>query len=384
MFIHRQGLEYLLPTEWYHSPEHLRVEIERLFMPAWHLVGSRSDLPRPGDYATMDLLGEPILVSYLDGAHHAFLNVCSHRHCTLTSAERGNNPELRCQYHGWEYTSSGYARHIPDAPGFVPLDREGIRLHKFRLEACGDLLFVNLSDDAPDLRAFLGAYFSVIEERFAAPWRQNWAWQRDFDSNWKIPVENTLESYHLHSVHKGLFGGVKSTEEAQEHVLADGFSTLRYDVGENRLLGGLQAATSRLLGLPATNVYIHHLVHPNFVLTINDFLCHAQSYWPLTPTTSRTLIRMFSYRPESPPVGRRVVGAVAARVGSIGNRKVQEEDARVFAPTQRGVMHSRRKGRLGRREERVYVFQRYVRDRCAGPDNALRDSGEGAPAEAGT
>jgi hypothetical protein len=93
---------------------------------------------------------------------------------------------------------------------------------------------------------------------------------------------------------------------------------------------------------------------------------------------------MFSYRPESPPVGRRVVGAVAARVGSIGNRKVQEEDARVFAPTQRGVMHSRRKGRLGRREERVYVFQRYVRDRCAGPDNALRDSGEGAPAEAGT
>jgi phenylpropionate dioxygenase-like ring-hydroxylating dioxygenase large terminal subunit len=366
VFIHRGGLEYLLPTDWYHSPTHHRIEVERLFRPKWHLVGSKSDLRRNGDFRTMELLGEPLLLYRLEDEYHAFLNVCSHRHSQITDKPQGRSPQVRCQYHGWEYSASGRVHRIPEARGFRPLEREGTELHKFRLETCGDLLFVNLSDDGPDLREFLGGYHDVIAGKFSDPWRQNWAVDLDFDANWKVPVENTLESYHLVSVHKGAFGTVTSTEEAQEHVLTEDFSTLRYDVGENLFLGRTQKLTARLIGVPSTNIYTHHLIHPNFVLTVNDFLCHAQSYWPVTPTTSRTMIRMYSYRPPAGArFGRKVVAAGAASVGRTGNRKIQAEDALLFAPTQRGLTSSRRRGRLSNREERVHAFLEYVLRRCA-------------------
>ena len=44
-----------------------RREIERLFVPAWHLVGTSAELPRDGDFLTLDLLGEPVLVRNCSG-----------------------------------------------------------------------------------------------------------------------------------------------------------------------------------------------------------------------------------------------------------------------------------------------------------------------------
>lgn len=79
MFVHQQQLEFLLPAERYYSPEHHALETERLFLPTWHLVGLKSELPRPGDFRTLDLLGCPVIVRNFDGEHRAFLNVCSHR-----------------------------------------------------------------------------------------------------------------------------------------------------------------------------------------------------------------------------------------------------------------------------------------------------------------
>jgi hypothetical protein len=48
MFVHQSQLEHLLSPRDYHDPEFYRRELERLFLPAWHLIATRAQLPRPG------------------------------------------------------------------------------------------------------------------------------------------------------------------------------------------------------------------------------------------------------------------------------------------------------------------------------------------------
>src|ERR1700722_11125229 len=124
MFLADSHLPQILPREAYFSRQWLDREIESVFLPAWHLVGLTSELKREGDYFTCSLFGRPLIVCLLDGEFRAFLNVCAHRFALLTSKPCGNNPTLRCQYHGWEYDSQGRTRKIPDAPNFRPLERD--------------------------------------------------------------------------------------------------------------------------------------------------------------------------------------------------------------------------------------------------------------------
>ena len=47
----------------YSSPEVYRLEVERLFMKRWLFVGREEELPRAGDYFTLRVAGEPIVIA---------------------------------------------------------------------------------------------------------------------------------------------------------------------------------------------------------------------------------------------------------------------------------------------------------------------------------
>jgi phenylpropionate dioxygenase-like ring-hydroxylating dioxygenase large terminal subunit len=371
MFLHQQQIQYQLRHDQYFGAEQHRREIELLFLPAWHLVGTKTDLPRDGDFRTMDIVGQPVQIRNSKGEYHAFLNVCSHRNCLLTHEECGNSPTLRCQYHGWEYEASGRTRKIPDAGCFSPFDRERARLYKFRLETCGELLYVSLVEDGPSLREFLGPYFAIAEQRFQPPWRQNWAWQYDYPCNWKLAIENTLESYHLPCLHKKTFTGVYPSEAATTHDLDSAFTMLRYDLREDARVTKAQRWFVKRLGGTSTDVYTHHHVHPHLVFVASDLYVHAQIYLPTSPTTCRTMIRMYSYRGSRRNPLARLFGTLIALQGARLNRMVQMEDAAVFRDQQRGIEAARHRGCIGTREERLYYFQRFVADRTptASPDS---------------
>ena len=102
MFIHQQSLRHLLRPEHYCSEQHFQLELEKLFRPAWQFVAAQSELPKDGDFLTLDLFGRPILIRNSGGKFLAYENICSHRHCLLTDDSYGNQRKLRCQYHGWE------------------------------------------------------------------------------------------------------------------------------------------------------------------------------------------------------------------------------------------------------------------------------------------
>ncbi len=380
MFVHQSQLVYQLAPADYSSLQQHRRELDRLFLPTWHLVGCRGDVPRDGDFVTFELLGHPVLIHNFSGTPQAFLNVCAHRHCQLVDARFGHRATLRCQYHAWEYGPDGRTRRIPDAGCFRPFDREQAQLQKLRLAACGDLLFVSLVDEGPTLSEFLGDCSSIVESLTTGSWQCNWRWEYEYPCNWKLAVENTVETYHLPSLHTRTFSGIYPAESAQTHDLAGRGSTLRYDLREDARLTGVQRWFVKRLGGRSTDVYTHYLIYPHLVLTTSDLYLHAHVYLPVTPTTSRAVVRMYSFRGAGRDPWRRLLGWMIAYQGRRMNRLVQREDAGVMAAQQRGIEASPHTGCLGTREERIWAFQRYVCQQAGSQICAVDDTPKSAAA----
>jgi choline monooxygenase len=360
MFVHKEQLEYALRPEDYFAPEVHEAELRDLFPRAWHPVCLTSDLPRVGDFLTLDLVGRPLLVRRTSAGLQAYLNVCSHRHCLLTEAARGHAPGITCQYHGWEYGVDGRVTKVPDGGCFKPFDRENARLDTFVVATCGDLVFVRLADEGPSLEEYLGTWFDRIARSFARPYRCNWQYAADFACNWKIPVENTVETYHLPSVHPTTLGGFGMIpEEAQKHYLENRSTTLIFDMGRDTPLMRQQRRVAGWLGGGTdTAQYVHHHVFPNLVFTFADLYTYCQVYLPTGPATSTTRAWMFSLEGTKRNPFARLMARLVARHGVKANTAIQREDASVFAAVQRGLAATPFKGCLGTREERIWCFHR--------------------------
>ena len=359
MFIHQHFLRHLLRPEHYCSDQHFELELERLFRPAWQFVAAKSELPKDGDFKTLELFSRPIMVRNSGGTFLAYENICSHRHCMLTDAASGNQPKLRCQYHGWEYDDQGRTAKIPDARCFRPWDRENSRLNVFRLEACGDLLFVSLSPDGPSLREWLSPFYEETERAFSSPmWTMRYVWEYDCAANWKVPTENTLESYHVPALHQKFFGDFLPPEMNSEHLLDERYTALTYSAASRMEMQ--QARLNRWLGGEPTLKYLHRHIHPNTILVSTDTINYALMYLPTSPETVRIRVRMFAIRGTRRGPLARFISWLAWRIAKSKTLQVHSEDRNVYASQQKGISQSRHPGVIGAREERIFIFQKYI------------------------
>jgi phenylpropionate dioxygenase-like ring-hydroxylating dioxygenase large terminal subunit len=365
MFTHDHHLRHLLRPHHYYSEEQYRSELRHLFRPAWHPVATVGDLARPGDFLTLDLLETPILLRNFDGELRAFLNVCPHRHSRLTDRPRGNSERLRCQYHGWEYKEDGRTGQVPDARAFRPWDRENACLRTFRVDTCGEVVFVNLSDDGVSLRDWLGPLWDEWSAGFGGAYRFAAAWGQDFPCNWKVVLENSLESYHIPQVHPKTFKEMPAEDNCW-HALEPQYTTFKTGIPDE-FVTRAQNWIVRRLGGPVTGLYWHHARHPH--VTFSSLDAHRMLMWvlPTGPATCRYHNIVFTLRGRRHnPLARalaRFLRSIVVRVG----RQVFNEDASVYAAVQRGLEASPFAGVIGTREERVHTFQRYVLDACRGP-----------------
>jgi phenylpropionate dioxygenase-like ring-hydroxylating dioxygenase large terminal subunit len=371
MFVNSSRLPHLLAPTCYGSPQQHAREVETIFLPLWHLVATRADLARPGDFVTCELFGRPIQVRNEDGEIRAYSNVCAHRHCLLTGLAKGNSPKLRCQYHGWEYDRCGRTGHIPQPKNFLPFDREADRLPMYRVESCGQLVFVSLNDAAPSLADYLGSFHPLIAERFSESCRQSLAWEPRYSVNWKVPVENTLEAYHVPSIHPNTFredpGEQRSTHLL--HARSTSFGTQLPFSSHSRadaLFQRLEGRFLGLLGIAPTGAYWQHHVFPNLLFSFTDTLSLCHQVIPTSPTTSRALVRQFSRGNRNWPLWRRGLSAAWGRLAAGITRGILREDMRLYDDIQRGLAASPHAGTLGRCEERIHAFQKYVLESCEG------------------
>jgi Rieske 2Fe-2S family protein len=224
-----------LPRKYYVSPETFELEYSRIFARQWVLAGHTCQIPKAGDFFTVDIAGESIvIVRGQREALHALFNVCRHRGSRVCDAPRGHVRRFICPYHAWTYGIDGHLEHAPTIPDGEYIDYAEYRLASVRVANCQGFIFINLGADEP----------SAVEDAFAQmadglpaiePHDLKLAHEvvHDIQANWKLVAENNLECYHCPFCHDVLCRAM------DEHAFkADIATAARYAVQDPNFVGG--------------------------------------------------------------------------------------------------------------------------------------------------
>ncbi len=178
-----------------------------------------------------------------------------------------------------------------------------------------------------------------------------------------MPIENSLESYHILTLHLKTFGEMPEEQNCC-HDLQPNWTTFRTPELD-KLATRVEAWIVRRLRLPQTRTYVHHHAHPHLTFASLDVMRLAQMVLPTSPTTCVHRVwlyvpRSLNWNPLTWPLARMLSWIV-----KLVARRVIHEDVPIFAEAQHGLDASPFQGIIGTREERVHAFQEYVLRHCA-------------------
>ncbi|OBX34721.1 2-halobenzoate 1,2-dioxygenase large subunit [Halomonas elongata] len=90
------------------DPEFFELEMKHVFEGNWMFLAHESQVAEPGDYMTVTLGRQPVIVTRdKAGELHALINACAHRGATLCRKKRGNKGTFTCPFHGWTFKNDG-------------------------------------------------------------------------------------------------------------------------------------------------------------------------------------------------------------------------------------------------------------------------------------
>lgn len=106
--IDRREPGFSLEAPFYQSDAVFALDLAAIFRKYWIQVAVEPELPEPGDYLTVEIGQDSILiVRDDDGQVRAFHNVCRHRGARLCNEQKGTVGNIVCPYHSWTYDLSG-------------------------------------------------------------------------------------------------------------------------------------------------------------------------------------------------------------------------------------------------------------------------------------
>jgi phenylpropionate dioxygenase-like ring-hydroxylating dioxygenase large terminal subunit len=201
------GLIRAMPSWVYDNAALSRLEYDRLIRTSWQVVCHISDIPKPGDFTTVDLGRDSVVaIRGRNGAIGTFLNVCRHRAARIFDGQGSCGASIRCPYHGWAYDFEGNLRAMPEAHTFPGLDKSEFGLHAVRMDMFFGFVLVCLDGNPTPMSKLFKPLIDIFEpyqienmEPMGAPVEEAW------DADWKIAMDNYLESYHVPVGHPGLF-----------------------------------------------------------------------------------------------------------------------------------------------------------------------------------
>lgn len=196
----KQG--YSLPQALYLDPEMHEFDLQAIFYRNWLQVGLEAELPRPGDYLTLNVGRSSVIVlRNAEGAIGAFFNTCRHRGAQICRESRGHMGRLVCPYHQWSYDLSGRLAHTP----FMhKIDNDRFGLLPVRVETVAGVIFICLADRPPDFTPLREKLAPMLEPHNLRDARvahtATWVERAD----WKLTMQNARECYHCRAGHPQL------------------------------------------------------------------------------------------------------------------------------------------------------------------------------------
>lgn len=206
-----------LPAELYTSEEIYRLEQQLIFGKTWCYVGHVSQLCGSGSYFTVEIAEQPLVIlQTAAGKLCGFFNICPHRAGPVAI---GSGPchRLTCLYHAWSFDLDGNLKGIPDMDQSENFDSAAHHLKSIQVETWGPFIFVNLDSKAAPLSAQLGELPELFRHYHFNEWARVHSVDYWTDTNWKLYVENNVESYHEFSVHASIARYYRSTRAEARH-----------------------------------------------------------------------------------------------------------------------------------------------------------------------
>lgn len=215
----------------YTDPDYFDYEYDTILRNGWHCVGRADEISEEGDFFTLRLLKEPLII-VRDGADiKALSNVCRHRGMQLAEGA-GNAKRFTCPYHAWIYGTDGAlvrAGRMKNE-GFDP---KTCKLGEFAcIERFGSI-YVCLSDNPSDLDEELKGLDAEIASYEPHNYRLIHSANEIWNTNWKCLVENFMEGYHLSVVHPQTLHGYTPTGLSKKAVSGEGFTSYHANYPED-------------------------------------------------------------------------------------------------------------------------------------------------------
>jgi len=195
---------WCLPPRCFTSQDFFEAEVQRIFMRDWVCIGRADRVENPGDYFTLAIAGEPLLISRDDaGAIRAFSNVCPHRGSVMIEGQ-GNAKIFSCPYHGWRFSRDGKLAGAPLMDQTIGFDKANCRLREIGIEVWGGFAFINFDRNASPLAPRLAGLEKKIARYRFNDFKTDQVAELENECNWKIGVENAIDEYHAYIVHRSL------------------------------------------------------------------------------------------------------------------------------------------------------------------------------------
>ena len=333
--------------EVYTDPAIFELEMQRIHERVWIYCGHESQIPKAGDYYTVQIGRQPmVMVRAADGNVNVLYNRCPHRGTLMVGDRYGNSGEFfRCSYHAWTFHHDGRLRNIPMMEsGYAGTpygkDHPDCSMKRAaRVERYRGFVFASLAQEGPSLKEFLGKAIVAFDDMCdRAPGGEVEVVPICFRviqrSNWKIFLENQLDALHPSVTHQSTGRAAHEVEKEIEkktghaplsyHMLSafatvtidkwDNFQTLNYPHGHCILTGymGLRPRDPDTLAYEKTlvdaygqkrmeeilGVNIHHvLIYPG--LSVQSPLQQLRAVRPLG--VDRTLTEIWHFRLKGAP-----------------------------------------------------------------------------------
>lgn len=359
-----------LPSGAFTSSDVYASETERIFEREWLCAGRADQISEPGDYFTLDLLDEKlVIVRGSDNEIRVLSRVCRHRAADVVQGA-GNTRSFQCPYHSWTYRLDGQLLGAPFMEGAEGFDKESCRLPALRSELWEGWIFVNFDAEA----APLGPQLEPLSKRLA-----NYGMSEmvavhtaTFESpfNWKVLVDNFMEAYHHIAIHGDTLEPSFPARLSSTSDVEGPFSVLR-------MPGGSKDHESPLRSLPrvgvldpdqeaqlvAAVVYPFHLFAPSAEsLTWYQLLPQGHDHFTLH------IFSCFPRKTLDDPARQEMVDGLKAFVKVIHHQDIEACEA-VWAGLQSRSFES---GPLSPLEKSIWQFNQWWIERMVGTREGSR------------
>jgi choline monooxygenase len=340
---------FTIPAPWYFDTRIAQLERLSVFAANWQLVGRLDQVQQPGQFFTIDVNGEPLLIVRSDdGTLRAFFNVCRHHAAAVEPQTAGCAKQFRCPYHGWTYGNDGALKGMVEFEGVCNFDRKDNGLVPIRVGTWENFVFVNLDGNASPLTEFLGKVPSLVAPLNLTE-TLHYFDRRIYplNCNWKVYVDNYLDGgYHVPHAHKGLSSVVEYTKYTIENFERSCLQSSPLDAS---------SASDSAIGSTRQGHAFYLWVYPNFMINAYSGVMDTNLVLPLGADKCAVIFDYYFADISS-------AAAQHHRESIAVSEKVQDEDMAICDSVQRGLSsRAYVAGRLSvRREAGEHLFHRLL------------------------